>query len=160
MVLMVASTALAVGGAIYSANAAKQQADYDASVAERNAESADIKAETLVAENARREIDFIEDYTDFAKQQEVLRRKSGVEAETGTSMLVAMKSAQEADKEIQHRRYNAEQGRRDTKDQAAGFRAHAVNVRIGGEARRTAGYIQAGTSLMSGASRIEKYANS
>ncbi len=158
MALMVAGTALAVGGAIYSANAAKQQADYDASVAERNAESADIKAETLVAENARKEIDFIEDYTDFAKQQEVVRTKSGVYAYSGTPMQVAMKSAQEADKEIYLRRYNAEQGRRDTKDQAAGFRAHAVNVRIGGEAKRTAGYIQAGSSLMAGGAKIAKYA--
>jgi hypothetical protein len=156
--LMVAGTAMAAGGAIYSANAAKQQADYSAGVSNRNADTAEIKAETLVAENARREVEFVEDYTDFAKSQEVQRRKSGVVAETGTPMEIAMASAREADDEIQKRRYNAAQGYRDTMDQAAGYRANAVNIRIGGRARQTAGYVMAGTSLMSGAGKAYRYA--
>jgi hypothetical protein len=158
MVMMVASTAMSVGGAIYAANAAKQQADYNASVSEGNADRADIKAEALVAENARREVEFREDFRDFAKSQEVARRKSGVVAESGTALLVALESGREADEEIERRRYNAAQGYRDTKDQAAGFRANAVNIRIGGKAARTAGYIQAGTSLLQGGARIAKYA--
>ena len=157
MVMMVASAAIAAGGAIYSANAAKQQADYNARVSEGNADRADIKAEALVAENKRREGDFVDEFFDFSKSQEVARRKSGVVAESGTPWLVAMESARNADEDIERRRYNAAQGYRDTKDQAASFRANAVNIRIGGEARQTAGYIQAGSSLLASGAKIAKY---
>jgi hypothetical protein len=155
--LMIAGTAAAVGGTIYSANAAKQQAGYDASVSEGNAARADVTAEQIVAENARQEVDFRRDYTDFSKSQEVARTKSGVYAYSGTPLQVAMESGRNADDEIQRRRYNAEQGFRDTQDRAAGFRANAVNLRIGGRARQTAGYIQAGKSLMSGSERVSRY---
>lgn len=155
--LMIAGTAAAVGGAIYSGNAANQQAGYNAQVAEGNADRAEIKAEQLVAENARRAVEFREDYSDFAKQQEVVRTKSGVYAYSGTPLQTAMRSAQEADEELERRRYNASQGRRDVEDQAAGFRANAVNIRMGGRAARTASYFQAGTALMSGAARVSRY---
>jgi hypothetical protein len=157
MLMMMASTAVAVGGAIYSANAAKVGADYDASVSEANADRADVSAAQLVAENARRAVDFREDYSDFARSQEVARTKQGVYAYSGTALEVAMASAREADDELARRAYNAAQGRRDTEDRAAGFRANAINIRIGGRARQTAGYIQAGTSLLQGAARVSRY---
>jgi hypothetical protein len=157
MLMMMASTAVAVGGAIYSANAAKVGADYDASVSEANAARADVTAAQLVAENARDAVGFREDFSDFARSQEVARTKQGVYAYSGTPLQVAMASAREADDELARRAYNAAQGRRDTEDRAAGFRANAVNIRIGGRARRTAGYIQAGTSLLRGLERYERY---
>ena len=98
--LMIASTAASVGGAIYSANAAKVGADYDASVSEANADRADVTAAQLVAENARRAVDFRADYSDFARSQEVARTKQGVYAYSGTALEVAMASAREADDEL------------------------------------------------------------
>jgi len=157
MAMMVAGTAMAVGGAIYAGNAANQQAGYNAQVAEGNADRAEIKANALVAENARRAVEFRRDYADFAKQQEVVWRKSGVVAETGTPFEVAMESGRKADEELERRRYNAAQGRRDIEDQAAGFRANAVNIRVGGRAAQTASYFQAGTALMGGAARVKRY---
>ena len=158
MMLMAASTALAVGGAIYSANAANTQAKYDASVQQGNADRAENNAAQLTAENARRAVEFREDYSDFAKSQEVVRSKSGVYAYSGTPLQVALQSGREADEELERRRYNAAQGRRDIEDRAAGFRADAINIRMGGRARRTAGYIQAGTSLLQGLERYDRYA--
>ena len=155
--MMVASMAIAAAGSVYAANAAKQQADYNASVSNRNADSAEIKAKTLVGENDRREVEFREDFGDFAKSQEVQRRKSGVVAETGTPLLVALESGREADNEIQLRRYNAAQGYRDTMDQAAGYRANAINQRIAGKAARTAGYISATSSLLASGAKAAKY---
>lgn len=156
--LMVAGLAASVGGMIYSANAAKVGADYDADVSRANAARAKISAAQLVAENAQRAVKFRAEYSDFAKSQEVARRKSGVEAGTGTALEVAMASARNADDELARRAYNAAQGRRDLEDRAAGLYANAVNISIGGRAKRTAGYIQAGTSLLRGGARVAKYA--
>ena len=155
--LMIAGTAAAVGGSIYSANAAKQQAGYDASVAESNADRAENNAAQLLAENARRAVEFKQDYADFSKSQEVVRSKSGVYAYSGTPLEVAMRSGREADEELERRRYNASQGHRDREDQAAGLRANAINIRMGGGARQTAGYIQAGTSLLQGGAKVKRY---
>jgi hypothetical protein len=155
--LMIAGTAASVGGAIYSANAAKVGAEHDADVSEANAARKDVTAAQLVAENARDAVRFRADYSDFAKSMEVQRTKSGVYAYSGTALEVAMASARNADDELARREYNAAQGRRDIEDQAAGLRVNAQLQLYGGRAERTARYINAGTSLLRGGARIAKY---
>ena len=156
--LMAAATVATVGAGIYSAVAADTEAKYDASVQQGNADRAENNAAQLTAENARRAVEFRENFFDYSKEQAVRRRKSGVEAESGSALLTALEAGREADEELERRRYNAAQGRRDIEDRAAGFRADAINIRMGGRAKRTAGYIQAGTSLLQGAERISRYA--
>ena len=155
--LLIGGTIASVGGAIYAGNAAAVGADYDASVQQGNAARLDNNAKQLTEENNRRAVEFRRDFTDFAKQQEVRRRKSGVVAESGTALATALESGRRADEELERRRYNAAQGRRDTEDQAAGFRANAINIQMGGRSQQTAAYLKAGKSLMAGGREVYRY---
>ena len=155
--MMVASLAAQVGGAIYAGNAAKQQADYDASVSDVNADSEKIKARVLKRQNAEASADFRKDFSYFSKTQGVKRRKSGVVAESGSPWLTAMESGREAARELQQMAWNAEHGIDATNRRAAMFGANAGILRIGGGTARTTANIYAGRSLLAGGYKLAQH---
>lgn len=139
--------AAAVVGAVTSAAGAMQQgaaqqnmANYNAAVAEREAESA--RRAAAFEESAQR------DRAEKVKStQRALFAKSGVTPE-GSPLLVEADTAQQAEQDALAIRYSGSVAEARAKSQAA-------LDRMQGKVAKQAGYFKAGSSLLTGASRLK-----
>jgi hypothetical protein len=80
-------------------------------------------------------------------------RYNGFVATGGTPLKVAMENARQADEEIAMRRYNAAIGQQQALESATEARMQADLNRLYGAQASQASYYQAGSTLLSGASR-------
>jgi hypothetical protein len=125
-------TAAAIGGTLMQAGAARSAGQASEASANFNAESAKIEAQSR--ENAQR--------VEAARNQGRIRAnigKSGVTSE-GTPLMVLAESAANAEIDALNTNYTGQR-------QAAVYKAGGINA-------RRAGNVQAGTSLLSGATKI------
>ena len=151
------SAVLSAAGSIYAGNAAKQAGDYQASIAERNAKVAEQEKEILALQTEQEILSFRDDFEAMQSTVGVAYRKSGVQAGTGTALQVLMANSHKADKDIAEVRYNAELGKRMMDEKAMEWRLRGSIAKMEGRARRTAGYIGAGSSLLKGYAQAQPY---
>ncbi|MBT9138744.1 MAG: hypothetical protein DDT31_01319 [Syntrophomonadaceae bacterium] len=153
VVAAVASVASAAIGAFSSISAGRAQARmaaYNARIANQNAELAiaqmDIakKQKEIMAARHRRGVE------KTLGAQRAAWSKAGVDM-AGTPLLVAAETEFEADLDAMAIRYAATVEQGQLLAQAAGQRQEATLQRMAGRAAKTAGYIGAGTSLLTGA---------
>lgn len=150
----------AVGGGLMSAAgssksgaAARQAAEYNAKIQERNAKVFTQQAEMRLTAQERSNIRFGEQANRMIKGMGVAYRKNNVVANTGTALKVQMISAAEADDEMAYRTYNAKVGALALREQATDARLSANLTRLEGRARQQAYKTQANQSLLGGFSK-------
>jgi len=149
--IIAAGVGSAVAGAVGSIASGKQQEaayKYNASINERNAQVAEMQGEQLVYANELEIERFKDDFQDLQAATTQAFRYNGFAAGSGTPLKIALANAAEADEEIAIRRYNAKVGKQQTEESATQERMQAQLNRLYGRQARTAGYINAGTSLL------------
>ena len=114
----------------YQAGQQEQAAyNFNADVNERNAKAADQEAAQLIFTEEQQIVQFREDFQDLQDATQQAYRYNGWIAEEGTPLKVALANAQEADAEIETRRYNAAVG-------AQTLREKGVESRLQGQLNR------------------------
>ena len=139
--LVGAGFALEIGSAIQAGRSQKKMADYNAAVSERDALAAEQKAEYDIAAHRRRTRKML-------GKQRALYGKAGVTFE-GSPLLVMEETAAEAELDALAIRYSGDIA-------ASRHRSVADIERIRGKQARKAGYIKAGTTLLTGAAKTIK----
>jgi hypothetical protein len=139
VVATVVSAAAGAASAIRSGNQAEAAAEYQAQVADVNAQQAQMAAEAE-AEDRKRRARYL------LGSQLAATGASGVQVE-GSPLLVMMDSAVQEDLEARRIRYRGYLQTAGSNNQAALARYEAGNY-------RTAGYMNAGTSLLKGGSTL------
>ena len=139
LIATAAAAAVSAAGAVYSGEQQKKAADYNASMQEAQAKAVD----TQTREAIRRQR--VQNQAIMAAQR-TSALSSGVE-ESGSSLLTLMENSNRLEKNIAD---IATQGN------AAQYAAlnQATLARMQGKTAQTSGYIQAGSTLLSGASSI------
>lgn len=123
-------------GSVAAGNQANQVAQYNAKVAENNAASARQEAgfeANLARENIRRVIG----------AQRAAGAASGLDTTSGTPVAVLGDTAQQGEMDVLARLYSGQAA-------SVGFQNDARRMRAEGKAQKQAGFINAGTSLLSG----------
>lgn len=139
IVATVVSTVASTAAAVYSSQQAASAREYEAEVANVNAQQAQLAAEAEAADRRRRARYLL-------GTQLAATGASGVEVE-GSPLLVMMDSAVQEDLEARRIRYRGFL-------QATGSAQQAALARYEAGQTRTAGYIGAGTSLLRGADTL------
>lgn len=134
--LIAGGAVLAGAGAIYGGYKQKQALEYNAKLAEQSAEQAKVKA--AYDEAAHRE-----NVAKFISSQRAEYGKSGVEM-SGSPLLVIKDTIAKSELDALAIRYGGEIEARQLRSKGAGLRAE-------GQTARTAGYLGAGSSLLTGA---------
>ena len=128
--------------------------NFSADVNERNAKAADQEAAQLIFTEEQNIVKFREDISDLQDATNQAFRRNGWIAEEGTPLKVALANAQEADAEIETRRYNAAVGAQTTREKGVEQRLQGTLNRMYGKAARTRGRARAVTSLIQTGSAI------
>ena len=147
------SSLLSARAAIQSGKAQQRANEFNAQVQERNAKVSEQQADLI---QKKSELDIQRFQQDFNRLQAATMqafRYNGFVATGGTPLKVAMENARQADEEIAMRRYNAAIGEQQALESATESRMQADLNRLYGRQARTASYYQAGSTLLSGASR-------
>ena len=155
--LMIASavgSAVSAVGAIQAGKDAKAAHDYNAQIADRNAEAERINAERVEFLETARIEDFREQYEDFADAQGMAFARNGFTASTGTPLALQLASRMEAEKEIANNIYNIKLGKQAREQAALNQELEGRLQRMYGQRAQSAGFMQAGRSLLSGASNM------
>lgn len=152
--LLALGTAASVGGTVFSVMAARQQAAYQAEVAENNAKTAERNA-LLASENTQLQIMD----QDFAAAQEMSalttkQASSGFSLGSGSYALARKTQGQLAAQDRLRLRQSGQSTVNNLTQQAADFDASAGASRAAGANATTAGIFQVGSSLISGASKF------
>jgi len=147
------SSLLSAKAALESGKAQQRANEFNAQVQERNAKVSEQQANLI---QKKSELDIQRFQQDFNRLQAATMqafRYNGFVATGGTPLKVAMENARQADEEIAMRRYNAAIGEQQALESATESRMQADLNRLYGRQARTASYYQAGSTLLSGASR-------
>ena len=146
---VVAAAVISAGAGVYSADAQRragnQQADYNAAVAEQDAKAAKAKAE--YDEKAHRE-----NVRKILATQRALYGKSGVSME-GSPLLVMEDTQKQGELDALAIRYGGDVASARSRSEANVARMTGRNNAYAAKA----GYIQAGSTLLSGAAGASKY---
>ncbi|KFC08505.1 hypothetical protein GTGU_01422 [Trabulsiella guamensis ATCC 49490] len=134
-VALVASSVLAAGGAVYSGQQQKKMSDYQAAQAEADAEAA--KAQARVEADRIRKAGRAQ-----ASQANAALAASGVETGAGTALRITSGITGDAEQDAYQTILNGA-------NQSARLNSQAQADRISGRNAATAGYISAGSSLLS-----------
>ena len=146
-------TVVSMAGANAQAKGQAAAANYNAKIRERNAESADIKADWRTLVNDIEEVTFRERFKSLQASTTVAYNKAGVQSDTGTARLVQLDSAKEADEEIAIRDMQAETEAMQFREQGVNERLEANLQRIYAKNYRTAGRYKMMSAAISGVSR-------
>lgn len=136
----IAGVLVSAAGAIYSGMQQKQAADYNAKVAENQAQSIQNKAmyeEQIHRERVRK----------ILSAQRSVFGASGLDTASGSPLLVREDSAMQGEMDAMAIRYGGDV-------EAANARSAANLYRMQGRTAQTAGFIQAGGSLLSGGAQV------
>ena len=139
IVATVVSTAASTAAAVYTSNQAASAREYEADVAATNAQQAQLAAEAEAGDRRRRARYLL-------GTQLAATGQSGLDVE-GSPLLVMMDSAVQEDLEARRIRYRGYL-------QATGSAQASALARYEAGQTRTAGYMQAGTSLLKGGSTL------
>ena len=130
---MIAGTAISAFGSMQQAQGLKaagrqalQTAEYHKSIRDRNARVAEQEADLRERVAGREEREFREDVAALQATAGTAYRKSGVMAGTGTPLAVMMRSANEAEEDIQTLKLTAS-------TEAGRMREQGVNQRLAGQ---------------------------
>lgn len=159
----VASTALTAYSQVQAGNAANEAAKYNAAVQRNNAILADRKArqerEKGVTDVVRRQRETAQRVGDM----EARIGASGVELASGSPLDVLVATEEQGALDAEIIRANAEQRARDLQFEAENLRSQSVLTRQQGRAAQTQGFLAAGGTVLTGASRtaglFDKYGN-
>ena len=146
-------TVVSMAGANAQAKGQAAAANYNAKIRERNAATADIKADWRTLVNDIETVDFRERFNKLQASTNVAYNKSFVQSDTGTARLVQIENAQEADEEIAVREMQAETEAASFREQGINERLEANLQRIYAKNYRTAGRYKMMSTAISGASR-------
>jgi len=153
------ATASAVVGTVMQASAAKAKgksdqlaANYNADINDRNADAADISARQLIQAEELQIIKFQNQYEELSQQTNMANSYNGWLADSGTPLKIALANAQEADEEVNIKRYNAQVGKQQLEEQGLQQTMQGNLNRMYGRAARQAGNYKAAQSLLSGIS--------
>ncbi len=149
----VLGTVVSMAGASAQAKGQAAAANYNAKIRERNAQTADIKADWRRLVNDIEEVTFRERFKSLQASTTVAYNKAGVQGDTGTARLVQLDSAEEADQEIAMRDMQAETEAAQFREQGINERLEANLQRIYAKNYRTAGRYKMMSTAISGASR-------
>lgn len=152
--LAIASTAITAGSKIAGGIANKRAADYQAGVMELNKQVADQNAEraTQVGQVAQQEQDF--EALSFIGKQFALQGANGTEVSSGSAMKARATSQRLARLDAARIREDAQLTARQYRMQGLGLATQAQLARREGRQSLVAGFIGAGSSLISGAQRV------
>jgi len=125
---------------------------YNADINERNADASQIAADQLILAEELQIVKFENSYEELAQQTQMANSYNGWLADSGTPLKIALANAQEADNEINIKRYNAQVGKQQLEEQGLQQTMQANLNRLYGREARRAGNIKAFGSLLSGAS--------
>lgn len=140
LAIMAVSSGISAIGQIQAGQAAAAQAAFQSRVLHQQAAFARQRA-------ARQEAVFRRDIKQFRGTQRVLLAKAGVRVAEGSPLLLQVETAAQAELEALTIRAGGD-------ITAARLRQEAILQRMRGQSSRTAGFIGAGKSLLSGASSI------
>ena len=155
--LMMASaigSAVSAVGQIQAGKDAKAAHDYNAQIADRNAEAERINAERVEFLETARVEKFRREYADFADAQRMAFAANNVSAATGTPLLLALQSEREAQTEISNNIYNIKLGKQARDEAALNQQLEGRLQRMAGQRAQSAATAGAGQSLMSGAMNV------
>lgn len=147
-------SAVSAAGAIQAGRDQKQAHEYNAQIADRNAEAERINAERVEFLETARVEKFRREYADFADAQRMAFAANNVSAATGTPLLLALQSEREAETEIRNNLYNIKLGKQAREEAALNQELEGRLQRMYGRRAQSAATMQAGQSLLSGASNI------
>lgn len=151
LAISAAGTAVSVAGQIQAGKDQQAAHDYNAQVADRNAEAERINARRVEFLETKRIEDFREQYQDFADAQRMVAARNGFAADSGTPLALQLASRMEAETEIANNVYNVKLGKQAREQSALNQELDGKLSRMYGQAARSASIIGAGQSLMSGA---------
>jgi hypothetical protein len=149
----VAGSALSAVGEAASGEAKDAAYKFSADVNDRNARSLEIQADQVQFAEELNIVKFRQEFDNLQASVSQANRSNGWLADSGTPAKVALANAAEADEEIATRRYNAKIGARELKESAVNQRLQGTLNRMYGSAVQRAGYMKAGSSLLSGISQ-------
>ena len=136
-----------------AAGQAQQNAyNYNADVNDRNADASDIAAEQFIQAEELQIVKFQNQYTELAQQTSMAASHNGWLADSGTPLKIALANAQEADNEINIKRYNASVGKQELEEQGVQSRMQGTLNRMYGREARRAGTAKSNQALLSGIS--------
>ena len=143
-----AGSVVSAVGLIQTGQDKKAAHDYNAQVANRNAEADRINAERVEFLETAEVEKFRKNYADFADSQRMAFASNNVVATSGTPLAVALQSATEAETEISNNIYNIKLGKQAREEAALNQELEGRLQRMYGRSAERAGYMQAGTSLL------------
>lgn len=154
--LMIASTAMQAIGSIQQGKAAQAEAEYNAKLSEHNAKVMQIQAQVEGQQTARRE------EAQRRQAREVMGRQAAGLAQagvgfSGSALDITEESAQAAELDALNIRYGGQLKAQGLLADAEMQRAQAAGQRFAGANAKRAGYIGAGSAILSGGAGIAKY---
>ena len=90
---------------------------YNADINDRNADASQIAADQLILAEELQIVKFENSYEELAQQTQMANSYNGWLADSGTPLKIALANAQEADNEINIKRYNAQVGKQQLEEQ-------------------------------------------
>jgi len=151
--MVAASTAVTAFGQVQAGRAAQASANYNAEVQRNNAIIARNQAGQ---EEERARLDITRRQREQAQiqgRQRALAGASGVEIASGSPLAVLVGTAEQGALDVAIIRSNADQRIQDLRFQGANLDAQSVLTRSDGRSARSQSLLQAGGTLLSGASR-------
>tara|TARA_R100001463_G_scaffold25889_1_gene61022 strand:+ start:85 stop:573 length:489 start_codon:yes stop_codon:yes gene_type:complete len=155
--LVGATVATTLGAAAVQSSAQKASANFNQQVAERNASVQEQQADQNRLQSELAIADFKDQFRGFQSQIEAQQYKSGVEVGTGTALEILIENAEEADKEIANRRFNAATNKRALEDSAVMSRLQGQLGQMQGRQARIGTFFGAGRSLLSTGLAVQPY---
>tara|TARA_R100001126_G_scaffold9371_1_gene4765 strand:- start:234 stop:713 length:480 start_codon:yes stop_codon:yes gene_type:complete len=154
--LMVAGTAMTVQGQLAAGKAAQKAANYNASIAERNADAARIQGENIERLNKIKEIQDRKKFKELNDQTQMQYRGQGWLATTGTPLKRLMQNALRFEQDLEIQEYNTRVRKQQADEIATNLRLDAQLKRMEGKAARIISKYQAAGTLLTNTGMILK----
>ena len=135
-----------------SANSAKQVAEYNAKIQERNARAFEQAAEQKIFMGDVQNVRAAQEFSRFLDTQQTYYNNSEVVSTSDTPLLVQLESARQADQDLEINEYNTQVAAGQLREKGTGLRLQANLTRMEGRARAQAFKMQGYQSLLSGGS--------
>lgn len=149
--LNVAGGVMGFMGNSKSAKSAKQVAEYNAKIQERNAKAFEQAAEQKLFMGDVQNVREAQEFSRFLDSQQTAYNKSGVVSTSDTPLLVLLESARQADQDLEINEYNTSVAAGQLREKGTGLRLQANLTRMEGQARAQAFKMQGYQSLLGGA---------
>jgi hypothetical protein len=152
--LMLAGTALTVSGQLAAGKAAKNAADYNASIRDRTAESLDITAENIERQNKIKTLQDRIKFKELNDRTQMLYRGQGWAATTGTPLKKLMQNALRFEKDVEIQNYNSRVQQQKARENATNLRLQGELLRMEGRAAQKISRYQAAGTLLTNTGAI------